>query len=166
MNGMDYELCVNNSCDASRVTSTRTDIKSGVERASQLHNNNTGKKPDIVVIYMGTNDVGNSIALQTFEAAYIEMLDIVKTNYPAADVYCCTLLPESRTEGRIDELEAYNESICSITTSAGYTVIDFYSEIPDWDYTSDTFVDGTLRVHPTATGMDKLSDVVIKALKG
>jgi len=158
-------LCVNNSWDGSRVTDTKATIPSGVERASELHNDNTGKKPDVIVIYMGTNDVGNGIALETFEAAYTEMLNVVKTNYPTADVYCCTLLPESRTEGRTEELEAYNDSIKTMTQNAGYTVIDFYEEISDWDYTSDTFVDGTLRVHPTAAGMDKLSRVAVQVIQ-
>lgn len=158
-------LCVNNSWDGSRVTDTKATIPSGVERASQLHNDNTGKKPNVIVIYMGTNDVGNGIALETFEAAYTEMLNIVKSNYPSADVYCCTLLPESRTEGRTEELEAYNNSIKTMTQNAGYTVIDFYGEISDWDYTSDTFVDGTLRVHPTAAGMDKLSRVAVQVIQ-
>ena len=158
-------LCVNNSWDGSRVTDTKATIPSGVERASELHNDNTGKKPDVIVIYMGTNDVGNGIALETFEAAYTEMLNVVKTNYPTAEVYCCTLLPESRTEGRTEELEAYNDSIKTMTQNAGYTVIDFYGEISDWDYTSDTFVDGTLRVHPTAAGMDKLSKVAVQVIQ-
>lgn len=165
-NELDYGLCVNNSWSAGRVTDTKDGILSGVERASNLHNDNTNVKPDVIVVYLGTNDIGNGISSDDFNSSYAEMLNVIKSAYPEAEVYCCTLLPESRTEGMDSELAAYNEIIRDLTESAGYNVIDFYESITDWDYTTHTYDDNGLRVHPTANGMDKLAECVIETIKG
>ena len=167
---LNMSLCVNNSWDGGRVTDTKEGITSGIERAKNLHNDTTNVKPDLIIVYMGTNDLANGISLYDFEVAYMSMLDNIKTSYPNAEVYCCTLLPESRTS--TDTLEAlrlkFNLSICNMAYNCGYNIIDFASEITDWDYTTDTFTDswssGTLRVHPTTAGMDKLSECVINTI--
>lgn len=166
-----YGLCVNNSWDGARVTGTKEGIPSGPDRASKLHNDNLGIRPDVIIVYLGTNDLANGI-----DAGYIGdnvgfssfldvMLCTIDSNYPDAEVYVCTLLPESRTEGREVELQAYNEVIKDVTELNYYNVIDLYTLIPDWDYTTDTFVDGTLRVHPTAEGMDKITEAVLSVIQ-
>ena len=167
---LDMSLCVNNSWDGGRVTDTKEGITSGIERAKNLHNDTTNVKPDLIIVYMGTNDLANGISLYDFEVAYMSMLDNIKTSYPNAEVYCCTLLPESRTS--TDTLKAllpeFNSSIVEMAYEHGYNIIDFASDITDWDYTTDTFTDswssGTLRVHPTTAGMDKLSECVINTI--
>ena len=157
-------LCVNNSWNGGRVTE-KAGTDSGVTRAGELHNDTTGVEPHIIVVYMGTNDVANDVALEDFESAYSNMLNVIKVSYPDAKVYTCTILPESRTVNKAGEVANYNASIRSITRSYGYEVIDFASELSDWDYTTETFVDGTLRVHPTAAGMDRLTDCAYEVMK-
>ena len=93
------------------------------------------------------------------------MLNEIKEAYPDAKVYTCTILPESRTVNKKTEVANYNEAIRRITESFGYKVIDFAAELTDWDYTKLTFVDGTLRVHPTAEGMDKLTKCACKVIR-
>ena len=158
-----YSLLVNNSCNAGRVTDTHDTMPSAVDRASKLHESYA--KPDVIVVYMGTNDLAHEVALDDFETSYTDMLAVIKTNYPNANVYCCTLLPESRTADinylRLD----FNEVIREATENAGYTVIDFAEEIPSWNYTEYTIDDGSLRVHPNENGMDKLASVVISTIK-
>ena len=92
------------------------------------------------------------------------MLDVLKTNYPRAEVYCCTILSESRTESKVAERNAYNEAIRSMTKSAGYEVVDFAKDIPTWDYSKLTIDDGDMRVHPNVEGMRLLADCIIKTL--
>ncbi|MBQ8528697.1 MAG: SGNH/GDSL hydrolase family protein [Clostridia bacterium] len=162
--GLRGKLCVNNSCSASRVTDTKPGLRSGVEGASQLHNKNE-QKPDIIIIYMGTNDIANGVPLEDFADAYKDMLDVIEGEYPKAEVYCCTLLPESRTAGKDDVLAGYNEIIRTQTTEHNYGIIDFYSELTEWNYMTHTNEDGALRVHPTAEGMEMLSRIALSSIE-
>ncbi len=163
INELGLTLCVNNSADAGRVTDTKEGVRSGVERAPYLHPDNINIKPDIIIVYIGTNDFANGILAPEFHDAYSEMLGVIKNQYPEAEVYCCTLLPESRLTN--NDLETAHAIITSSATYHGFNVIDFYSELPDWDYTKHTFVDGDLRVHPNVEGMSMLADCIIKNLK-
>ena len=67
LNALDMTLCVNNSWNGGRVTDTKADIPSGVTRASQLHNDRKNIKPDVIIVYMGTNDLANNISLDAFK---------------------------------------------------------------------------------------------------
>ena len=51
------ELCVNNSYSGACV------IDNAPSRALQLHNNNTGDEPDVILFYMGINDLHNKKAM-------------------------------------------------------------------------------------------------------
>ena len=164
MSALNLNLCVNNSVDAGRVTNTKANVTSGIDRAKNLHNDNNGAKPDIIVIYLGTNDLANGIADYEFEAGYKLMLQNIRASYPEAEVFCCTLLPESRTPST-KALVAYNDIIKSCAELYGYESIDLYSELSGWSYSKYTISDGTLRVHPTSAGMDLIGDAVIDAIK-
>lgn len=156
-------LCVNNSVDAGRVTNTKAGVGSGIDRAKNLHTT-AGRKPDIIVIYLGTNDLANGIMLGDFKGAYAEMLYNIKLSYPDAEVFCCTLLPESRTPS-MSELNAYNKAIAEATESAGYNLIDLAARLSDWNYYSYTINDKSFSVHPNQSGMAKMSEAVVAAIK-
>ena len=170
VNELKLSLCVNNSCDAGRVTETN-DKPSGFERCTELSRGN-GQAPDIIIVYLGTNDLGNGIELEGedgdsteyFISSYAMMLDNIKSLYPDADVFVCTLLPEDRnTEDRLLE---YNTAIKSIAQSFGADVIDLYADsgITRANYLQYVIDQGTLRVHPNEAGMDKITQTVVKAL--
>lgn len=161
-----FGLCVNNSWNGARVTDTKEAIPDGKTRAAQLHNDVTGIMPDVVIIYLGTNDLAASVDVTTFEEAYMDMLEVINAKYSNAEVYCCTLLPESRNVLKAELLEEYNETITTLCESFEFNLIDFNNEITDWDFYSDTLTDNYLRVHPNENGMDKLADCVIKHVKG
>ena len=48
--------------------------------------------PDIILIYMGTNDAGYGIPLHEFDRDYRLMLQKLRRNYPNAAIWCGTLL--------------------------------------------------------------------------
>lgn len=110
------ELLVNNSWSGSRVTRLEYDgelFPSGCsdERTAALHINDV--KPDVILIYLGTNDWANgiptleywensgdyenwlgTIALPNescFDVAYEYMIKKIQTNYPQSEIWCCTL---------------------------------------------------------------------------
>lgn len=100
------ELLVNNSWSGSRVTrlpNSDSLFPSGCsdERTSTLHIN--GIKPDVIIVYLGTNDwafgaelgdtrpLSDESNMQYFSSAYKTMLSKIKKNYPDAEIWCCTL---------------------------------------------------------------------------
>lgn len=48
--------------------------------------------PDVILIYMGTNDAGYRVDPAAFERDYRLMLRKLRANYPAAEIWCGTLL--------------------------------------------------------------------------
>lgn len=171
INELQLSLCVNNSCDASRVTDTKSDLTNGMYRAGQLHRDN-GMQPDIIIVYLGTNDLGNNVELgnissyvtEHFIPAYDLMLFNIVSQYPNADVFVCTLLPEGRNTE--DELKAYNAAIKQLAASHKVNVIDLYADsgITRANYLQYVLDEGTLKVHPNEAGMDKITECVVKAL--
>ena len=62
INALDMELCVNNSWSAGRVfgKSAESYADSAVYRSIQLHNNE-GITPDVILFFMGINDINNNV---------------------------------------------------------------------------------------------------------
>lgn len=173
INELQLSLCVNNSCDAGRVTETN-DLPDGVVRADELHRDN-GTRPDIIIVYLGTNDLAADEEDVPFDKdtiydgigfiqSYDAMIDEIQRTYPYADIFVCTLLPEGRNNE--EELLEYNEAIREIANDKGVTVIDLYADsgITRANYLLYVIDQGTLRVHPNEAGMDKITDCVVKAL--
>ena len=75
--------------------------------------------PDTILIYMGTNDAGYGIDPRDFERDYRAMLRKLKRNYPAAEIWCGTLLWSYCTKD--EEIQYYNAE-----TSAS---LDIYNDI-------------------------------------
>ncbi len=146
-----------------------------------------GVAPDIIIVYMGTNDVlmsaaiGDNDGLQAVEEGlvgslsdgYTMILDKIKRQYPQAQVYCCTLLPVGdwgTTEaqpfvpfvnGQNVTSEAYSERIRLIAGNRGLPIIDLEKCGITIDNMAEMTADG---VHPTAEGMRLIADAVKKCL--
>lgn len=157
---LSLKLCVNNSCDASRVSDTKPEKPNGMERSTEL--NTILASPDIIVVYMGINDLCNGVDLTTFSSSYATMISNIKTAYPSADVYVCTLLPEKRNTD-LNTYRSFNTAIEAIAEEYSCFVVDFYN---DTGITADNHgvyrVDG---IHPTAEGMDILAECLINAIR-
>lgn len=97
IDGLGGELCVNNSFSGSLVAGDFPSSACSIERCSGLHG---ALAPDLILIYMGTNDRGYAIDFglnapqdnTKFYGAYRTMLKRIKDNYPSAKVICGTLL--------------------------------------------------------------------------
>ncbi len=113
------ELLVNNSWSGSRVTTgPQAEVlflsACSDERTGGLHSGDV--MPDVIIVYIGTNDWANGVELKKeikeyyeengtreyqiitkgrnesyFENAYGIMLNKIKENYPLAEIWCCTL---------------------------------------------------------------------------
>ena len=119
-NSTGMSVLVNNSYSGSRVYAIPADSDyyykpAGFQdiRSKTLHNK-AGVNPDVIAIYLGTNDFLNSVELgtysvnsyniiknnngtysyetpQSFVDAYIIMLHKIKIKYPNAEIFCFTL---------------------------------------------------------------------------
>ncbi len=186
------ELCVNNSWSGSCIFSTRSGtVGAYVDRAVQLHNDKTGEEPDIIAVYLGTNDFTNYkstlgtaatvdygklitengdgtfsyAAPVTACEAYAIMLHKAAVRYPDAEVYCFTLLPRlNQSSANIQLAEQFNASIEAIAEHFGAAVVDLYNE-------SGIKADGNFAhyvadssLHPGPYGMDALTGCFLSAL--
>lgn len=169
-------LLVNNSYSGSWVAKmphTEKLFYSGCsdERTSGLHKDS--EKPDVVVVYLGTNDwyFGASpecnidiqlLRDQSFRYAYKNMLTKLRKNYPEAEIWCCT--PSVTDVGGTAEgfpyerrgvhMKAYCDIIKEVAGENGCRLIDIYSHLVAYD-TVDGF-------HPSVKGMEQLAGIVIE----
>ena len=174
------ELLVNNSWSGSRVTKLpqlNTLFPSGCskERTSSLHMDR--RHPDVIIIYMGTNDWANGVEIDTDEGllynmkffcdAYKTMIQQIQSNYPNAELWCCTLSETKIIKnssfrfphkyGGI-HMEQYNDVIRNISQTCNCKLIDLYK----YGLPYDT-IDGS---HPTKSGMNTLATIVIRTIGG
>lgn len=183
------ELCANNSSSGSTCVgdSLSTDNpKYGCSgyRVSAL-TGKQGKMPDVVIIYMGTNDLLTSVPLgdndgtelveegmiENFSDAYCLILDKIESDYPAARIYCCTLLqvgdwgveqPFVTFTNKLGLTSGdYSERIEIIAKNRGIPVIDLYHCGIEIDNLHEMTSDG---VHLTPVGMEYLERAMLDGM--
>lgn len=140
-----------------------------------------GACPEIIIVYLGTNDLLNTVPLGTndgtmlveegevknFSDAYTLMIDKLQSKYPPAEIYCCTLLPVGEFGTKTpyvdfvngDGLTAadYGRVIVQIAENKGLSVID----LQDCGITIDNLAEMTTDgVHPTTAGMACIAEAV------
>ena len=145
-----------------------------------------GACPEIILVYLGTNDLLNTVPLGTndgtvlveegdiaaFSDAYTLMIDKLESKYPLAEIYCCTLLPVGDYGTKTpyvdfvngDGLTAvdYAGAIERIAENKGLSVID----LQDCGVTIDNLAEMTSDgVHPTAAGMACIAEAVNEAIE-
>lgn len=176
------ELLVNDAWSGSRVTKlpNRADLfPAGCcdERTSSLHIN--AVLPDVIIVYLGTNDwavgakIGDGVPLyqedrhECFSSAYDLMLKKLKTNYPMAEIWCCTISEtfiSSKPSFQFPykyagtHIEMYNDVIRSTARRNDCRLIDLYGFHMPYDS-----IDGA---HPTRAGMEAIATEVICSIVG
>lgn len=173
------ELAVNNAYSGSWVA--KLPDREGLfysgcsdERTSFLDKD--GVSPDVIIIYLGTNDwyYGASpeckvdiqiLKDQSFRYAYNSMLEKIKRNYPEAELWCCTLCISDFGEGeggfpferRGVHMKEYCDIIRELSRKHGCRLIDLYSYMKPYHS-----VDG---FHPSVRGMETIAQMVLDEVK-
>jgi hypothetical protein len=145
------------------------------ERTSSL--GKYGQSPDVIIVYMGTNDWADG-RLSTdgdpakeqddtiFSVAYRMMLEKLKKNYPNAEIWCCTLAVSTCKKKKNFEfsvcpggvhIEKYCEVIRVTAEAHNCRVIDLYNHPTPYDTIDD--------YHPNREGMVTLAEAVISQVK-
>ena len=163
MLGMSYNNC---SYSASRVSgdSTAISVTGAADECAGCSDvrinaiNRDGKTPDIILVYMGTNDWINNVSLgeynsssslpnegviSTFSPAYALMLAKIRNNYPQAIIFCCTMPTNASKQSAPPFINAkgiavedYNGEIRKIANIFGCNVLELancglnYKSIP------------------------------------
>lgn len=176
-------ILVNNACSGSRVTAVSRGnglFPSGCsdERTSQLHKGNT--VPDVIIVFLGFNDWSNGVDIwsdgtrllapihyDAFDEAYEAMVGKLRSNYPNAELWCCTL-PQTYIASKPQfvfpeafagtHIEKYNDVICKLSDEYPIKVIDLYRAGCKYDS-----MDG---IHPTKLGMQQIADSIIELTSG
>ena len=189
MNDMDMELCVNASSAGSTCIGYSTGTDNPQHGCSDFRiadlMGKDGIYPDIIIVYMGTNDFLNAAPLgsndgmqyveegeiDNFSDAYSLMLDKLTANYPGADIFCCSLVPigdwgtETPFEIFVNELgltsEDYSQEIEIIAASKGCPIIDLQNCGITIDNMDQYASDG---VHLNPDGMKLIRDAVETAI--
>lgn len=185
------ELCANASSAGSTCIGDSTGMDNPQHGCSDFRiadlMGNGGVYPDIIIVYMGTNDFLNMVPLgsndgtqyveegeiDNFSDAYSLMLDKLAAYYPSADIFCCNLPPigDWGTERLFDIMvnglgltsEDYGRQIETIAAAKGCPVIDLQNCGMTIDNMEQYVLDG---VHFNSDGMKLIRDAVEKALIG
>lgn len=147
-----------------------------------------GKMPDVIIVYMGTNDlvtmtpIGDNDGtksveegmIENFSDAYTLILDKLESNYPDAQIYCCTLTQVGGwgtdadtpfvafTNGLGLTSEDYSKQIEIIAANKGIPVIDLYHCGIEIGNLQQTTTDG---VHPNPDGMAYIEQAVLNGME-
>lgn len=177
------ELLVNNSWSGNRVTQlpgSNSLFPSGCsdERTGNLHIRNV--VPDVIIVYLGTNDWANGVPIEfdgctllgheyndIFVSAYGNMIRKLRSNYPNAEIWCCTLCATFMSSDPSfhfpykyngNYINKYNQIIETVANQQNCKLIDLFSYSVPYDS-----IDGS---HPNADGMNTLATLMIRSIGG
>ena len=196
IDALELELLVNNAWSGSCILPTRSGTAGAyVNRCVQLHNDTTGEEPDIIAVFMGTNDFSyyqstlgtaeidyaalitdNGDGTYTYAApatsceAYAIMLHKMRQRYPNAEIYCMTLTArrdpdKADSHADVGQPTVFNAELKKIIARFGCTAVDLETCIHKDAAVFDTYM-GDGRVHPNAAGMDKITEALAGAMLG
>lgn len=120
-------------------------------------------KPDIVIIFMGTNDVVNGFTDSKFENAYRTMLQRVKEQCEDAYIFCCTLgYSAYKKYYYTDEKRlSFNEIIRKACENVDGKVIEL-AEVQTQENYNEYLGDS---LHPNDIGMEAYANRIIKEIR-
>ena len=159
MDRFGLELCVNNSWSGGNLSGTN-DVTSGVSRSAELARDN-GESPDLIIVFMGINDLGRNVEASVFAESYEKTLITIRDKYPTAKV-CCVNLPD-RDVFLKARAELFNEKIQSIVESMGeefFIAALFHSRLNN-DFYYMNPLDG---LHPDEDGMRHIADIIEESI--
>ena len=159
MDRLSLELCVNNSWSGGNLSGTN-DVTSGVSRSAELARDN-GESPDLIIVFMGINDLGRNVESSVFAESYEKTLITIRDKYPTAKV-CCVNLPD-RDVFLKARAELFNEKIQSIVESMGeeFFIADLFHSRLNNDFYYMNTLDG---LHPDEDGMRHIADIIEESI--
>ena len=194
-------LLVNNSWSGSKLLGGNWPVLSNTnDRCKQLSKD--GIDPDYILINIGTNDFNgmsqsgttmwtwngrgvnyptyNATIPTTFREWYAQMLVRLRTNYPMAKIYCCTVPVWDYKKNGPDEannigvyLVEFNDAIREIATAFGARVVELATSGMDYwttsmlygDYANNPYGSTIYNLHPAEAGMERYYEIIRNAME-
>ena len=181
---------VNNSWSGSAVFAERVGTVGGyIDRCVQLHDDtgeNAGEEPDIIFVFLGTNDFSyyqdqlfaeggidyDKLIVKTADGytyaeptsvveAYAIMIHKITVRYPDSELYCFSMMARRDTnKDKVPQPIEFNAELKAISDRYGAIYVDLYDiGIPSEDGIFDRYFPD-LRVHPGVLGMDNVTSAV------
>lgn len=160
INNLRLTLCVNNSWSGGNLSGI-DNPDSGVNRAARLARDD-GTMPDIIIVFMGINDLGRRVDLSVFSTDYEKTLSTIRDKYQSAKV-CCVNIPD-RDVFLKEQAELFNGAIDSIVNCMGenFFIADLFHSRLNNDFYYMNTLDG---LHPDEDGMKFIAEVIEDSLK-
>lgn len=157
---LDLTLCVNNSWSGGNL-SGKDDPSSGVNRANHL-SDARGDAPDLIIVFMGINDLGRRVDSAIFATDYERTLLTIKERLPHAAV-CCVNLPDRDIMIK-PRTEVFNRAIEAAVEAAGenFFIADLFNSRLNNDFYYMNTLDG---LHPDEDGMKIIAEVIEESIK-
>lgn len=190
-NDLGLRLLVNNSWSGSAFLHKHSNAPGAyISRCVQLHDDtgiNAGAEPDIVLLFLGTNDFthffqtigsgpvdydalirtenGSVIYAEpttTLEAAAITFDKIVR-RYPFAEVYMMELPRRGDVKGdALDALLQFDHDLAEVAAHFGAVIIPLLDSPITAETAEHYYIDG--RLHPNRLGMDVITEAAKKTI--
>ena len=122
--------------------------------------------PDVILIFMGANDMGFDVPEETFREACEKLHAGLRVAYPQADIYAGTLIngvkvlpdePYFMGEDPTEPVEPFSSVIRDSAARNGVKVVDLAASGVVYDA-----IDGA---HPTAKGMQQLAQLWLQGIQ-
>jgi hypothetical protein len=158
-------LLKNNSWSGCFVTNPyNADVEScgcSEERLTSLCNG--GVMPNVIIVFMGTNDRGYNLpiygddaeSVTCFVGAYSHMIKRLKTLYPSAEIWCMTFRRQpifSPDKGNC--IDCHSQAVRDCAAKFGCKLVDLFN-YPPYD------VYDKYKIHASRQGMHDISSAVI-----
>ena len=198
INALGAKLLVNNSNSGGYVSKYKDNGQppAYLTPCVNLHDNtgdNAGETPDIILVYLGTNDYGacynkygsaDSINIddlagkcgadytaKNYIEAYAIMLYKITTAYPDAEIYCLNVLESILWGSKEPYLAGFNDEMFKLAEMFGAHTVDIFRDsgikndetFDDYIPADDGRATGKNTLHPNAKGMTLIANCVISA---
>lgn len=147
------KIGINNSWSGSNAYGSGESAAMSDARINTLGKNGA---PDIIIIFIGTNDNVNGYSASQFKNAYETMFNKIEKKYPNAHIFGCTLGYSDFAKYYYTEEKRlqFNEVVREICAKHSSKVIEL-AEVQTIDNYSNLLGDA---LHPNAVGMEKIAE--------
>jgi lysophospholipase L1-like esterase len=143
----------NSSYDGSMVTNEQNDFP--IPALARIENDIVPVKPNIILIFLGTNDLGKGVSLQNFKISYDKIIQTIRQKLPNVTIITVGLLP--RMDIKSEKIMTYSSIIENISRQNNLLFINPILWLSEKD-----FSDG---LHPNLSAQQKLAGRFYEILK-
>lgn len=112
-------------------------------------------RPDIVFVFLGTNDLGHKISLNEFKKNYANLIKGIKDGLPNAKIVTIGLLRRRDIEESM--VKKYSAVIKDVSILMGVEFVDSYEWLDEFDFAD--------AIHPSINSQFKLADQFLRIIK-